>query len=262
MLAAVEANQSASFGCRSRITTHMANIAAGDDHADAPPSMVRPSLLREPPATERGLRTRAALVAAARKVFERDGYLDARLIDITRAANCSSGTLYTYFSGKEEVFAAVLEVAQEDMLHPGMPHVASDDDPAAVIEASNRAYLKAYKRNSKLMGLLEQVANIDPEFRELRTSRSNAFVRRNARSIANLQAKGQADPDLDPVLASRALSAMMSRIAFGHFVTGEDRDDTPTVTEEDLVQIATRLWVNALRIPSPGHRDRPVGQDQ
>jgi len=262
VLAAVEANQSASFGCRSRITTHMANIAAGDDHADAPPSMVRPSLLREPPATERGLRTRAALVAAARKVFERDGYLDARLIDITRAANCSSGTLYTYFSGKEEVFAAVLEVAQEDMLHPGMPHVASDDDPAAVIEASNRAYLKAYKRNSKLMGLLEQVANIDPEFRELRTSRSNAFVRRNARSIANLQAKGQADPDLDPVLASRALSAMMSRIAFGHFVTGEDRDDTPTVTEEDLVQIATRLWVNALRIPSPGHRDRPVGQDQ
>ena len=262
MLAAVEANQSASFGCRSRITTHMANIAAGDDHADAPPSMVRPSLLREPPATERGLRTRAALVAAARKVFERDGYLDARLIDITRAANCSSGTLYTYFSGKEEVFAAVLEVAQEDMLHPGMPHVASDDDPAAVIEASNRAYLKAYKRNSKLMGLLEQVANIDPEFRELRTSRSNAFVRRNARSIANLQAKGQADPDLDPVLASRALSAMMSRIAFGHFVTGEDRDDTPTVTEEDLVQIATRLWVNALRIPSPEYGGRPVAADQ
>jgi len=177
VLAAVEANQSASFGCRSRITTHMANIAAGDDHADAPPSMVRPSLLREPPATERGLRTRAALVAAARKVFERDGYLDARLIDITRAANCSSGTLYTYFSGKEEVFAAVLEVAQEDMLHPGMPHVASDDDPAAVIEASNRAYLKAYKRNSKLMGLLEQVANIDPEFRELRTSRSSGATR-------------------------------------------------------------------------------------
>ena len=41
---------------------------------------------------------------------------------------------------------------------------------------------------------------------------------------------------------------MMSRIAFAHFVTGEDRDDTPRATEEDLVQIATRLWVNALRI--------------
>jgi AcrR family transcriptional regulator len=240
----------------------MVNVAADHDDADPPPSMARSSPLREPPATERGLRTRAALVAAARQVFERHGYLDARLIDITRAAHCSAGTFYTYFASKEEIFAAVLEVAQEDMLHPGMPHVAGEDDPAAVIEASNRAYLKAYKRNSKLMGLLEQVANIDPEFRELRTSRSNAFVRRNARSIAKLQAKGQADPDLDPLLASRALSAMMSRVAFGHFVTGEDRDDTPVATEEDLVQIVTRLWINALRIPSPGQRDRPAVRGQ
>src|ERR1700755_202450 len=139
-----------------------------------------------------------------------------------------------------------------------MPPAAADDSPAAVIEASNRAYLKAYKRNAKLMGLLEQVANIDPEFRELRTSRSNAFVRRNARSIAKLQVKGYADPDLDPLLASRALSAMMSRIAFGHFVTGEDRDDTPIATEEGLVQLVTRLWIKALRIPTPDHRDPPA----
>src|SRR5246127_1413339 len=241
---------------------HMVDVAADYDDADPPPSMARSSSLREPPATERGLRTRAALVAAARQVFERHGYLDARLIDITRAANCSAGTFYTYFAGKEDIFAAVLEVAQEDMLHPGLPHVAGDDDPAAVIEASNRAYLKAYKRNSKLMGLLEQVANIDPEFRELRTSRSNAFVRRNARSIAKLQAKGQADADLDALLASRALSAMMSRIAFGHFVTREDREDTPATRDEDLVQIVTRLWVNALRIPAPDHGDRPAVQDQ
>jgi len=240
----------------------MVDVAAEDDYADSPPSMARSSLLRDLPTTERGLRTRAALVAAARKVFERMGYLDARLIDITRAAKCSAGTFYTYFSSKEEIFAAVLEVAQEDMLHPGMPHVTTEDDPAAIIEASNRAYLQAYQRNAKLMGLLEQVANVDPEFRELRTLRSNAFVRRNARSIARLQANGQADPDLDPLLAARALSGMMSRFAFGHFVTREDRDDTPVTTDEDLVQIVTRLWVNALRIPRPGHRARSAADDR
>jgi hypothetical protein len=129
------------------------------------------------------------------------------------------------------------------MLHPGMPHVTTEDDPAAIIEASNRAYLQAYQRNAKLMGLLEQVANVDPEFRELRTLRSNAFVWRNARSIARLQANGQADPDLDPLLAARALSGMMSRF-------------------EDLVQIVTRLWVNALRIPRPGHRARSAAEDR
>jgi hypothetical protein len=46
----------------------------------------------------------------------------------------------------------------------------------------------------------------------------------------------------------------MILLVFGPFVTGEDRDDTPVVTEEDLVQIVTRLWVNALRISGP---DRP-----
>ena len=240
----------------------MVTVAAEDDYADSPPSMARSSLLRDLPTTERGLRTRAALIAAARKVFERMGYLDARLIDITRAAKCSAGTFYTYFSSKEEIFAAVLEVAQEDMLHPGMPHVATEDHPAAIIEASNRAYLQAYQRNAKLMGLLEQVANVDPEFRELRTLRSNAFVRRNARSIARLQANGQADPDLDPLLAARALSGMMSRFAFGHFVTREDRDDAPVTTNEDVVRIVTRLWVNALRIPRPGHRARSAAEDR
>ena len=214
-----------------------------DDYADSLPSMARSSLHRDLRTTERGLRTRAALIAAARKVIERMGYLDARMIDITRAAKCSAGTFYKYFSSKEEIFAAVLEVAEEDMLHPGMPHVTTEDDPAAIIRASNRAYLQAYQRNARLMGLLEQVANVDPEFRELLTLRSNAFVRRNARSIARLQANGQVDADLDPLLAARALSGMMSRF-------------------EDLVQIVTRLWVNALRIPRPGHRARSAAEDR
>jgi hypothetical protein len=56
------------------------------------------------------MRTRTALVAAARRVFERDGYIDARLTDIPREANCSTGTLYTYFAGKEAIFHAARRI--------------------------------------------------------------------------------------------------------------------------------------------------------
>ncbi len=85
-----------------------------DDEAAAAdiPSLADTSALREPPLTARGLRTRAALVAAARVVFERDGYLDARLSDITAEAKCSTGSFYTYFSSKEEILQAVLEASQ------------------------------------------------------------------------------------------------------------------------------------------------------
>jgi AcrR family transcriptional regulator len=210
--------------------------------------MANPALLREPPATERGARTRTALVAAARRVFERVGYLDARLANITQEAKCSTGTFYTYFASKEEIFAAVLEAVQEDMLHPGMGRVPGDGDPYTVLEASNRAYLAAFRRNAKLMALLEQVASIDPAFRELRGRRSEVFVRRNARGIADLQQRGIADPVLDPMLTSQALSSMVSRVAYRVFVpgVGEERVDF-----EHVVDTVTRLWANALRLAVP-----------
>ncbi|WP_113699225.1 TetR/AcrR family transcriptional regulator [Nonomuraea lactucae] len=63
------------------------------------------------PSCARGQRTRAALVAAGRRVFERDGYLDARLIDIAAEAKCSTGSSYTYFASKEEILQAVIEAA-------------------------------------------------------------------------------------------------------------------------------------------------------
>jgi AcrR family transcriptional regulator len=199
---------------------------------------------REPPSSARGIRTRAGLVAAARTVFERDGYLSARLTDITAEAGCATGSLYTYFAGKEEIFAAVLEDAQEEMLHPHVREATHSDDPIKLIEASNRAYLIAYRRNAKLMGLLEQVATIDEDIQQLRRRRSAAFIRRNADAIRNLQARGLADPELDPHLAASALSWMVSRMAYSTYVLGD------RVALEALVATLTRLWANTLRLTS------------
>ncbi|MGZ6708494.1 MAG: TetR/AcrR family transcriptional regulator [Solirubrobacteraceae bacterium] len=206
--------------------------------------------IREPPRTARGARTRAALVAAARRVFERDGYLHARLTDITAEARCSTGSFYTYFTNKKEIFAAVLAEAQEEMLHPHVREVADGDDPIAVIEAGNRAYLQAYERNAKLMGLLEQVATFDDDVRELRRRRGAAFAERNAKAIRELQARGVADPTLDPELAARALSGMVSRMASSVYVLGD------AVDQEELVATLTRLWANALRIGDAGANAR------
>ncbi|WP_113699223.1 hypothetical protein [Nonomuraea lactucae] len=81
-----------------------------------------------------------------------------------------------------------------------------ESSPEAIIRASNRAYFEAYKRNAMLMMILEQVAAVDPKFREVRRRRSQIFAHRNARGIAALQEQGLADAKLDPVLTSLALS--------------------------------------------------------
>jgi AcrR family transcriptional regulator len=210
-----------------------------------------PSRTGRPPASARGARTREALVAAARVVFERDGYLDARITDISAEAGVASGSFYTYFTSKEDAFAAVMEQVGEEMLHPRLREIADRDDPVGVIEAANRAYLGAYRRNASLMGLMEQVAQVDEGFRRVRLERARAFARRNAQAIARLQQHGLADPELNPQLAAQAMGAMVSRMAYLRYVQGFG-----TASAEALVQTLTRLWVNALDIPARAHERR------
>jgi AcrR family transcriptional regulator len=204
-----------------------------------------PALTGRPPSSARGTRTRGALVRAAREVFERDGFLDARIIDITARAGVAAGSFYTYFTSKEEAFAAVIEQVNEEMLQPRLRPFADRDDPVSVIEAANRSYLLAYRRNAALMGLMEQVAQIDDRFRRLRQDRARSFTRRNAQAIEQLQRRGLADETLDPRLAAQALSVMVSRMAYLRYVQGHDN-----ATMDALVHTLTRLWTNALGITS------------
>ena len=113
----------------------------------------------------------------------------------------------------------------------------------AVIDAANRAYLAAYRRNAKLMALMEQVAQIDSDFR--RTPAAPGPRVRRAQRAGDLEAAatGLADRELDPQLAADALSGMVSRMAYLRYVLGFG-----TASPETLARTLTRLWVNALGI--------------
>lgn len=217
--------------------------------------MVLPPAKKARPQRADAARNRTALLAAARRVFERDGFVAARITDIADEAGLAHGSFYSHFQGKEDALAAVLGEVGEEMLHPGPPLAGSlgdAADPVAVIRAANLAYLEAYRRNARLMALLEQVATVDERFAALRLERTEAFLARNARAIRRLQRSGLADPSLDPDLASLALSTMVSRSAYVAFAIGRAPAD-PVALADTL----TRLWANALRIPA-GERGEPT----
>jgi len=62
----------------------------------------------------RALKTRADLMQAARKVFAKSGFEQARLEDIARLAGKTRGAFYANFKDKEEVFFAILEASLEE----------------------------------------------------------------------------------------------------------------------------------------------------
>jgi AcrR family transcriptional regulator len=198
--------------------------------------------------TPRGLRTRAQLVAAARTIFERDGFVASRITDIADEAAVSHGTFYTYFDSKEQIFREVLESIREVMLGGGQSagetsvEVVPDGrlSPRESIARANRRYLEAYRDNCQLMIIWEQAATLNEEFRSLLADSRHSFTGRSERFIRRLQETGAAKADIDPHYAAHALTAMISRFAYVWFLGGE-RFEFETAVDQ-----VTRLWCNAV----------------
>ena len=201
---------------------------------------------RSVPRSRKGVRTRARLVDAAKQVFERDGFLDARIVDIAETAGLAPGTFYHYFDSKEQIFREVAE-AQEERLtaipDPDDAATESDDDqsPLGRIRRSNLRYLQRYRDEAALMGVIEQVSRYDEHVNAARMTTMKHFVERAEKAVRQLQKDGLADTRLDPAMAADALGAMVARFAELWLVQGYREYDFDTAVDQ-----LTILWANAL----------------
>lgn len=197
--------------------------------------------------TPRGARTRASLVAAAKKIFERDGFLGARITDIAEEAQVAHGSFYTYFEDKESIFRAVVESLQTDFLETDRSPRPHDETPYEQLLRANRRYYEMYVKRAKLMGLVEQVATFNDEFRALRREVRRQIIERGERGIRRWQEQGLADATIDAHYAANALGSMVDRSVYVWLVLEEPHD--PDIAIATL----TTLWANAIGLPTPDH---------
>jgi AcrR family transcriptional regulator len=205
------------------------------------------------PSTARGRRTRAQLLDAARVVFERDGFLDARVADIAAVAGIAHGSFYTYFDSKAAVFRTLVnEVMETGLYAPSRPASPRTDGRVPTvaeawrrIEEGNRRYLELFQRDRKLLALFEQVASFDEELRRYRLELRQRSVTRAADGIRRLQVWGLADAELDAELASHALNSMVTQYVYFWLVLGQDLDEGASVAT------LTRLWARSIGLPPP-----------
>jgi AcrR family transcriptional regulator len=78
---------------------------------------------------ERSQATRAALVAAARKLFAERGYAGVGTEELVRASGVTRGALYHHFEGKAELFGAVFEQIEQELAQRLATEALSRDDP-------------------------------------------------------------------------------------------------------------------------------------
>lgn len=180
---------------------------------------------------------------AAREVFARSGFYEARIVDVVTLAGVGVGTFYRHFGSKTALLAAVLEDVIDDIYESGARRDDDPDDLAGQIAASNRRFLDLYRRHAPLLSLLEQLAPQEEQFGAMFLSVRERAVQRQVETIERLQRESVVSPDIDGRRVAGLLVAMTNAQAHIWFTLGE-----PTDAEAD-VEALTQVWTRALGLP-------------
>ena len=196
------------------------------------------------PRSRKGEQTRERLLDAAKAVFEEQGFLEARISDISERAGLSHGSFYYYFDSKEQVFREVAAAVDDQLAAPLGDVILSPGSrelPRARIREAIRRHFESYRDEARIMGVIEQVSRYDQEVGAARDERNQRYGVQVADSIRHLQARKLADPMLDPVIAATALGALTYRFAELWLVQG----GVDCTLDEGIEQVA-QLFVNAI----------------
>ncbi|GGC77246.1 TetR family transcriptional regulator [Chelatococcus reniformis] len=96
---------------------------------------------------------REAVLAAARKVFEMRGLDGASIRLIAKEAGCTTGSIYPYFKGKEEIYAEVLSLSLDDYKARLVADVDAAKTPEARFEAALWSHFRFYETRPSDMSL-------------------------------------------------------------------------------------------------------------
>jgi AcrR family transcriptional regulator len=200
------------------------------------------------PRSSKGVRTRERLVEAAKEIFEEHGFLEARISDIAERAGQAHGSFYYYFDSKEEVFREVAAAIDERLFAPleDVIKAQSKLPPQQRVREAMRRHFESYRKEARMMGLIEHVSRYDPEVNAMRLARHKRYTEQVAETIRQLQRRKVADPKLDPMLTAAALGALTYRFAEMWLVHGAI-DATP----EQAIDQLTRIFTNSLRLKEP-----------
>jgi AcrR family transcriptional regulator len=92
---------------------------------------------------ERSEETRGSLIAAARSLFAERGFAGVGTEEIVRAARMTRGALYHHFESKDDLFRAVYEDVERELVERIAADAMSAGDPLQALRAGARAFLDA-----------------------------------------------------------------------------------------------------------------------
>src|SRR6185437_3990918 len=162
-------------------------------------------------------RRQQQVVYQAAKAFAKRGYDQTTMQELAASMDLATGTLYHYFSGKEELLTAICDQLMEPLLEQATELVAGDDDAVARLRALVRLWVAHVVEHRDHMLVFQQERHLiesGERWRKVRTSRK-AFERLAAGVLERAQPRG------DGHLALLALLGMVNHTAQWYRPRGE-----------------------------------------
>jgi AcrR family transcriptional regulator len=165
---------------------------------------------------------REEILAAARRVFAGQGFRGTTIADIADEAGTALGTIYLYFSSKEDVFAALSEQFSELVV------AAMRDVPDAVsLESTIRQRVDNVfamcTQNRDLIRLV--VLNTDPDSAATRRIRNSDAERSEPMTEAIREAMAAGFiREGDPCIMAKLVTGLVSIAVYQAFVLADGRD--------------------------------------
>jgi AcrR family transcriptional regulator len=181
--------------------------------------------------------TEGALKEAALRVFERVGYLNAKITDITAEAGRAAGSFYTHFAGKEALLEALLtdQLAETDTQASASGH-SSDFSDRAAIRWHIAIGLRFLRRNHVLITSLNQAATVDDRFARRLRELMEPDLHHLADHLVEAQAAGLVLPG-PPLVVAAAISALVNQFGTGGYAApitaaaGSEDEVVDTITD-------------------------------
>ena len=194
-------------------------------------------------ATPKGRATDEAFKEAARVVFARDGYLNAKITDIAAEAGRSAASFYNYYDTKADLLIALAEEFHAEATSLAvLPFRAGLTRPEALREAVAGFWRTYAKRRGELIGIF-QAAMVEGRFRDRWLELRGEAITRIAGEVRAAQAHGYC-PGVDPVMTASALSAMLEHFCYIWLGQGGEKD--VAFDDEQALDAVATIWVKAV----------------
>jgi len=160
-----------------------------------------------------GVSKRERILRAATDVFARNGYFNAKVSEIAKAAGVADGTIYLYFDGKEDLLVTIFREHTRNYLQSLEREMATINRPEERLRVAIRHHLETLGRDRNLAIVAQVELRHSLKFMSLLSQQEVAdYLNMLRKIVEHGQTEGTFRRNLHPQLVAKSVFGILDEM--------------------------------------------------